>query len=96
MSKFFGKVHDLFMRARYAIAFACALAFGGLSAFAQESNQNAIDLGPATDALKDAKDKLIEWVGDNAEVLGAILGGTLVITLIFVVYGWVRRAAKGR
>lgn len=96
MSKFFGKVHDLVMRSRYAIAFACALAFGGLSAFAEESGENAIDLKPATDALKAAKEKLIAWVGENAEVLGAILGGTLVITLIFVVYGWIRRASKGR
>ena len=67
----------------------------GASAFA-EGEAGAIDLSAATNALTSAKTAIVAWVTSNAPTLSGILGGVLVITLIFVVYGWVRRAAKGR
>lgn len=72
-------------------------AFGSAAAFAEGgSSGTGIDVSYATSAFTDAKGALTGFVSSNAPVISAVLGAFLGLTLIFVAYGWIRRAAKGR
>lgn len=91
------KVHD-FIR---AIAKKCALALAVAFCFAvpafAEGTGTGPDLTAATEALTTLKDALVGqngWITSAAPILALLLGGILVITLIWVAYKWVSRGAK--
>lgn len=89
--EFLGKCKKGITTAAFAvIGTVCAWAEGSEAALAEA------DLKPAADALTAAKSALSGFVTTNAPTVAKILGCFLVITLIFVVYGWVRRASHGR
>lgn len=71
---------------------ACAL--GSVSAFAE--GETGIDVSFANAAFTEAQNTLTGFVTANAPTISAILGAFLGLTLIFVAYGWIRRASKGR
>lgn len=73
-----------------------AAAFGSVAAFAQEQSGGGIDVSAANSAMTQAQTALTGFVTSNAPVISAILGAFLGLTLIFVAYGWIRRASKGR
>lgn len=72
-----------------------ACAFGSVAAFAEGAAQG-IDVSYASSAFSEAKGALTGFVSENAPTISTILGAFLGLTLIFVAYGWIRRAAKGR
>lgn len=78
-----------------AFAFTLAFVLGVGSAFAEDSNAG-IDLTPASTALATAQTQLASWVTSNMPILVKILGAFLVVSMVFVVFGWIRRASKGR
>lgn len=88
------KVFNFFRRVRKALfAFAIALC----SAFALKAEGTGPDMSAATDALTTLKDALVGqngWISSAAPILALLLGGVLVITLIWVAYKWVTRGAK--
>lgn len=89
------KVFNFFRRVRKAVfAFAVALC----SAFALKADgTTGPDMSAATDALTTLKDALVGqngWISSAAPILALLLGGVLVITLIWVAYKWVTRGAK--
>lgn len=82
-----------FLKSKAAVAAASVLPFVALA----EGGSNAPDLSAATTALTTLKDSLVGqngWITSAAPVLAALLGGILVITLIWVAYKWVSRGAK--
>ena len=89
--EFLGKCKKGITAAAFAVA-------GSVMAYAEGASQQITepDLAPAKEALTAAKDALSGFVSTNAPTVASILGAFLVITLIFVVYGWVRRASHGR
>lgn len=70
-------------------------AFGAAAAFA-DGAASGIDVSYANSAFSEAKTALTGFVSANAPTISAVLGAFLGLTLIFVAYGWIRRAAKGR
>ena len=78
----------------------CAAAAAGVVGFsvpAFAEGEAAPDMSAATTALTTLKDALVGqngWISTAAPVLAALLGGILVITLIWVAYKWVSRGAK--
>lgn len=90
------KVFD-FIRNHAKKCVSAAAAVLGFSAFAEGATGNGPDLSAATDALTTLKDALVGqngWITTAAPVLAALLGGILVITLIWVAYKWITRGAK--
>lgn len=77
---------------------ACAVALGFASpALAEGGASGGPDLSAATSALTTLKDALVGqngWISSAAPILALLLGGILVITLIWVAYKWVSRGAK--
>lgn len=71
-------------------------AFGSAAAFAEGGAVTGIDVSFANTAFTEAKTALTGFVSANAPTISAVLGAFLGLTLIFVAYGWIRRAAKGR
>lgn len=72
-------------------------AFGSAAAFAEgEAGSGSINVSYANTAFTEAKTALTGFVSANAPTISAVLGAFLGLTLIFVAYGWIRRAAKGR
>lgn len=76
------------------LALGCAVALGLCApALAQEAT-SSIDLSAATEQVTAMKTAIVSWISTNAPTLVLILGAALVITLIFVGYGWITRASK--
>lgn len=75
-----------------------ASSFGAVAAFAEGEggSGSTINVEQANAAFSAAKGALTGFVSTNAPVISAILGAFLGLTLIFVAYGWIRRASKGR
>lgn len=77
---------------------AVAVAFGFVAPALAEGGAGAgPDLSAATSALTTLKDALVGqngWISSAAPILALLLGGILVITLIWVAYKWVSRGAK--
>ena len=93
------KIVEFLGKCKRGITTAAFVVVGALCSFAEGESTGGLaeaDLKPAADALKAAKDALSAFVEHNAPVVASVLGAFLVITLIFVVYGWVRRASHGR
>ena len=76
---------------KFALGVAAAV---GLSAPAFAEGEATIDLQAATTQVTAMKTALVSWISTNAPTLVAILAAALVITLIFVGYGWITRGAK--
>lgn len=78
--------------AAVAVAFVCSCFVAKA-----EGTGTGPDLTAATDALTTLKDALVGqngWITSAAPILALLLGGVLVITLIWVAYKWVTRGAK--
>lgn len=92
------KIVEFLGKCKKGITAAAFAVVGAVSSFAQEASEGISEqsLQPAADALSAAKDALSGFIEQNAPTVASILGAFLVITLIFVVYGWVRRASHGR
>lgn len=76
---------------KFALGVAAAV---GLSVPAFAEGEATIDLTAATTQVTAMKSALVTWISTNAPTLVAILAAALVITLIFVGYGWITRGAK--
>lgn len=90
----FRKAYD-FIRNHARKCVAALVGVLGFSAFAE--GETGPDLTAATGALTTLKDALVGqngWISSAAPVLASLLGGILVITLIWVAYKWVTRGAK--
>lgn len=90
------KVMNFLRRVRKFAAFAVAAACSCFVAKA-EGTGSGPDLTAATEALTTLKDALVGqngWITSAAPILALLLGGILVITLIWVAYKWVSRGAK--
>lgn len=78
----------------------CAVAVAAVVGFAAPAfaeGETGPDLTAATTALTTLKDALVGqngWISSAAPILATLLGGILVITLIWVAYKWVSRGAK--
>lgn len=78
----------------------CALAVAAAAGFcapAFAEGETGPDLSAATTALTTLKDSLVGqngWISSAAPILASLLGGIIVITLIWVAYKWVTRGAK--
>lgn len=92
------KIVEFLGKCKKGITTAAFAVVGAVCAFAQEASNGFTeqDLAPAKTALDNCKTALTDFVTHNAPAVASILGAFLVITLIFVVYGWVRRASHGR
>ena len=92
----FRKAYDFIRKHAKKCVAAVAGVLGFCSAYA-EGTGNGPDLTAATDALTTLKDALVGqngWITSAAPILALLLGGILVITLIWVAYKWVSRGAK--
>lgn len=76
---------------KFALGVAAAV---GLTVPALAEDAATIDLSAATTEVTAMKTALVSWISTNAPTLVAILASALVITLIFVGYGWITRGAK--
>lgn len=76
---------------KFALGLAAAVGFA-VPALADETP--TIDLTAATTQITAMKTALVSWISTNAPTLVLILAGALVITLIFVGYGWITRASR--
>lgn len=77
---------------KFALGLAVALGLCA-PAVAQDAS-GSIDLTAATEQVTAMKTALVSWISTNAPTLVLILGAALVVTLIFVGYGWITRASK--
>lgn len=90
------KVSNFFRWVRKA-AFSAAIALCSIFTVKAEGSGTGPDLSAATSALTTLKDALVGqngWISSAAPILALLLGGVLVITLIWVAYKWVTRGAK--
>lgn len=71
-----------------------AVALGLCAPAVAQEVSSSIDLSAATEQVTAMKTALVGWISTNAPVLVGILAAALVITLIFVGYGWITRGAK--